>query len=157
MSDIISLSGDEEEEIKNKLNETFNDKLLSLEKKYNDRLPLVKNMMSDLYDVINIVTAIKDEYLNTRFKNHSYNNPNFTFKKINSERPSQRKSTRSTSVDRTSRREPVKKNFYLPKVSIDIEKNRKATQRSLSRESSFTKMPAREKKRNMSISSLRNL
>ena len=97
--------------------------LSQLEKSYDNRISLVKSIMYDFYDMMSEIE---------KMNNNDDNSSKLNYKKITATKLTKNKSTselrqRSTSVDRFNRKKEItkNKNFYLPKVEIDIDKAEK--------------------------------
>ena len=95
--------------------------LSQLEKSYDNRISLVKSIMYDFYDMMSEIEKMNNNDVDSKIN----------YRKITATKLTKNKSTselrqRSTSVDRFNRKKETKnKNFYLPKVEIDIDKAEK--------------------------------
>ena len=95
--------------------------LSQLEKSYDNRISLVKSIMYDFYDMMSEIEKMNNNDVDSKLN----------YRKITATKLTKNKSTselrqRSTSVDRFNRKKETKnKNFYLPKVEIDIDKAEK--------------------------------
>lgn len=126
-------------------------KLEQLEKSYEQKIIIVKKIMYDFYDLTTELKSLipsKPSCLsNDNSPTHSTHS-NSNFKKINplkyqgrfsksklndDEEKENRKNQRSTSVDRGMKKERKDRNFYLPKVTIDIEKEKEEKKKALSK------------------------
>ena len=95
--------------------------LSQLEKSYDNRISLVKSIMYDFYDMMSEIEKMNNNDVDSKLN----------YRKITATKLTKNKSTselrqRSTSVNRFNRKKETKnKNFYLPKVEIDIDKAEK--------------------------------
>ena len=95
--------------------------LSQLEKSYDNRISLVKSIMYDFYDMMSEI-----EKMNNNDVDSKLNYRKITATKLTNNKSTSELRQRSTSVDRFNRKKETKnKNFYLPKVEIDIDKAEK--------------------------------